>query len=101
MPSPLSIYIHIPFCKALCSYCAFNTYIDLAHLMPAYARAICAEMAYVADGCPARPVHSIYFGGGTPSLLTLAQFAQILRQLGASFALTDDCEISLEANPDD
>ncbi|MCY3574829.1 MAG: radical SAM family heme chaperone HemW [Chloroflexi bacterium] len=101
MPSPLSIYIHIPFCKALCSYCAFNTYIDLAHLMPAYARAICAELAYVADGCPARPVHSIYFGGGTPSLLTLAQFAQILRQLGASFALTDDCEISLEANPDD
>ncbi len=101
MLTPLSIYIHIPFCSARCSYCAFNTYIDLAHLIPAYVQAVCAELAHVADGCRARPVHTVYFGGGTPSLLAPAQFEQILRQLHDAFALTDDIEISLEANPDD
>lgn len=101
MQKPLSIYIHIPFCSARCSYCAFNTYIDLAHLIPAYVRAVCSELACAASCCPSRPVHTVYFGGGTPSLLSSAQFEQIMRQLHAAFALTDDIEISFEANPDD
>ncbi len=101
MSTPLSIYIHIPFCSARCSYCAFNTYIDLAHLIPAYARAVCAELAYAGRSSPSRPVHTVYFGGGTPSLLSPGQFEQIMRQLHAAFALSDDIEISLEANPDD
>ncbi len=101
MSTPLSIYIHIPFCNAHCSYCAFNTYIDLAHLIPAYVRAVCVELAYAGLSSPSRPVHSIYFGGGTPSLLSPGQFEQIMRQLQAAFALSDDIEISLEANPDD
>ncbi|MCY4464351.1 MAG: radical SAM family heme chaperone HemW [Chloroflexi bacterium] len=101
MPSPLSIYIHIPFCNARCSYCAFNTYIDLAHLIPAYVRAVCSELAYAASNCPTRPVHTVFFGGGTPSLLSAAQFEQIMRQLQDAFALAADIEISLEANPDD
>lgn len=101
MSTPLSVYIHIPFCTARCSYCAFNTYIDLAHLIPAYVRAVCAELAFAASSCPPRTVHTIYFGGGTPSLLSPAQFGLIMRQLHDGFALTDDIEISLEANPDD
>lgn len=101
MSTPLSIYIHIPFCNARCSYCAFNTYIDLAHLIPAYARAVCAELAYAGSNRASRPVHTVYFGGGTPSLLSPGQFEQIMRQLHDAFTLSDDIEISLEANPDD
>ncbi|MCY4146358.1 MAG: radical SAM family heme chaperone HemW [Chloroflexi bacterium] len=101
MPESLSIYIHIPFCNTRCGYCAFNTYTDLAQLIPAYARAVCIELAYAASSCPARPVHTIYFGGGTPSLLAPEQFEPIMRQLHDAFALADDIEISLEANPDD
>lgn len=101
MSKPLSIYIHIPFCNARCSYCAFNTYIDLAHLIPAYVRAVCAELACAASSCPSRLVHTVYFGGGTPSLLSPNQFEQIMRQLDDAFALSDAIEFSLEANPDD
>ena len=99
MPAPLSIYIHIPFCGARCSYCAFNTYTDLAHLAPAYVDAVCVELAHAANADSS--ARTVYFGGGTPSLLSARQFAQIMRQLRDSFALTEDAEISLEANPDD
>ena len=101
MPAPLSIYLHIPFCAVRCSYCAFNTYTDLAHLMPAYVKALCQEVARAGRICPPRPVQSIYFGGGTPSLLSAAHFEQIMRQLQESFAVDDCAEISLEANPED
>ena len=98
---PLSIYIHIPFCKVRCTYCAFNTYTDLEHLMPAYADALCAEMGYAARHNPHGAVHTVFFGGGTPSLLSPRQYDLILQMLGRRFALDDDAEISLEANPDD
>ncbi len=99
--SPHSIYLHIPFCSARCSYCAFNTYIDLAHLIPAYVDALCSEISAVAAGAPKRVIHTVYFGGGTPSLLTPAQFERLLECLHAAFDLSSACEISLEANPDD
>ena len=101
MTAPVSIYLHIPFCSARCSYCAFNTYTDLAHLMGDYVDALCRELDYAGSAAPPRPVHTVYFGGGTPSLLAPVQFAQIMRQLHDSFALAADAEISLEANPDD
>ena len=101
MPSPLSIYLHIPFCSVRCSYCAFNTYTDLAHLMGDYVDALCRELDYAGRAAPPRPAHTVYFGGGTPSLLSPAHFAQIMRQLHESFDLARDAEISLEANPDD
>lgn len=99
--SPHSIYLHIPFCSTRCTYCAFNTYIDLEQLIPAYVDALCREInAAAADGVK-REVHTIYFGGGTPSLLTPRQFERLLQRLRDSFALRPSCEISLEANPDD
>ncbi len=101
MLASLSIYIHIPFCSVRCSYCAFNTYTDLADLMEDYVDALCRELDFVGRASPLRPVHTVYFGGGTPSLLSPAQFAQIMGQLHRSFDLADDAEISLEANPDD
>ena len=99
--SPLSIYLHIPFCRARCSYCAFNTYTDLAQLIPAYVDALCSEISAVAAGAPKRAIHTVYFGGGTPSLLTLPQFERLLGRLHTAFDLSPACEISLEANPDD
>ena len=99
--SPLSIYLHIPFCSTRCTYCAFNTYIDLEHMIPAYVDALCNEISAVAAGAPNRAVHTVYFGGGTPSLLKPAQFERLLARLHGAFALSPTCEISLEANPDD
>jgi len=101
---PFSIYLHIPYCSVRCAYCDFNTYAGLEASMPAYARALAAEVqlvgkAYVAaHGQPAR-VHTIFFGGGTPSLLPLEAYTEIFNALRGHFALTPDCEITMEANP--
>ena len=99
--SPLSIYLHIPFCSTRCSYCAFNTYTDLAQLIPAYVDALGREISAAAAGAPKREVHTVYVGGGTPSLLTARQFERLLSRLRHAFDLSPTCEISLEANPDD
>ena len=99
--SGISIYLHIPFCSVRCSYCAFNTYTDLARLIPAYIDAICKDLAYAAETCSGKRVQTIYFGGGTPSLLTALQFEKILQQLSRRFRIEDDVETTLEANPDD
>ncbi|MDE2748651.1 MAG: radical SAM family heme chaperone HemW [Chloroflexota bacterium] len=99
--SALSIYIHVPFCSVRCSYCAFNTYTDLEHLIPAYVDALCRELKWLASRAADRRIHTVYFGGGTPSRLSPAQFEQVLRQLHDSYSIDDDAEISLEANPDD
>lgn len=99
--SPLSIYLHIPFCSTRCSYCAFNTYTDLAHLMPAYVDALCSEISAVADAAPKRELQTVYVGGGTPSLLTPLHFERLLERLYDGFDINSTCEISLEANPDD
>ena len=98
---PLSIYIHIPFCSVRCGYCAFNTYTNMEELIPAYVDAVCRELGAVGAINPHEAAHSVYFGGGTPSLLTARQIDRLLREINDSFALSDDVEISLEANPDD
>ncbi len=99
--SPLSIYLHIPFCSTRCSYCAFNTFTDLAHLVPDYVDALCREIRAAADDGRKREAHTIYFGGGTPSLLTPRHFERLLECLRDAFDMGPTCEISLEANPDD
>jgi oxygen-independent coproporphyrinogen-3 oxidase len=95
-----SLYFHIPFCVRRCAYCDFNTYAGHASLIPAYVKALCREIEIVARAAPARLIaHTIFFGGGTPSLLTAAQFESILKVVQDSFDLTPQAEISLEANP--
>jgi oxygen-independent coproporphyrinogen-3 oxidase len=94
----LSVYLHIPFCNVRCHYCAFNIYTDHRQIFDAYIDAVKDEISRLASG---QPVHSIYFGGGTPSLLTTAQIARLLDHLRAELTLTADCEITLEANPGD
>ena len=93
-------YLHIPFCAARCAYCDFNTYAGLADLAEPYARALVREIDLVASSAPA-PIHvpTVFFGGGTPSLMPLPRLAEILAALRRGFVLADDCEITLEANP--
>jgi oxygen-independent coproporphyrinogen III oxidase len=93
-----SLYIHIPFCTSKCTYCAFNTYINLENLIPRFVEALCHEISLVGDG---QPVHTIFFGGGTPSLLTPEQFNAILHQIQIAFDVKTDAEITSEANPND
>jgi len=95
-----SVYLHVPFCKQRCSYCDFNTYAGMESLIPEYVDALCSEIQYLSDSCNERlPVHTIYFGGGTPSLLSVDQVEHILNILGSCFDLQPDFEASLEANP--
>ena len=75
---PLSIYLHIPFCQQRCGYCDFNTYAGLGKLIPAYVDALASEVQFYGDLHQAQgsaPVHTIYFGGGTPSLLSAINLA--------------------------
>jgi oxygen-independent coproporphyrinogen-3 oxidase len=102
----LSLYLAIPFCQVRCAYCDFNTYAGLDDLMTPYARALAQEIRMVGDASQklsgqgrTRAVHTIFFGGGTPSLVPLGLYADIFSALRESFELTSDCEMTLEANP--
>jgi oxygen-independent coproporphyrinogen III oxidase len=94
-----SIYIHIPFCSHRCGYCDFNTYAGLEDLIAPYTQALCAEIEYIATSSPPLPAHTIFFGGGTPSLLPAAEVKRILLALSKAFDFSPLIEISLEANP--
>ncbi|HEY2980583.1 MAG TPA: radical SAM family heme chaperone HemW [Anaerolineales bacterium] len=94
-----SLYLHIPFCRHRCAYCDFNTYAKQESLIPAYVKALCREIEIVAESSPGRlELHTIFFGGGTPTLMTPAQYAEILGAIERHFELTEP-EISTEANP--
>jgi oxygen-independent coproporphyrinogen-3 oxidase len=99
-----ALYIHVPFCHTRCYYCDFNTYAGILPMREPYVRALLTEinlagrMAQHADGTLRRS-RSIFFGGGTPSLLSVSQITRILNACHQSFAVDQDAEISLEANP--
>ena len=102
----LGIYIHVPFCASKCPYCDFYSHCDRA-LIPDYADAVCGELlslrrtAAAADCADAktRETVSVYFGGGTPSLLPPEQLSRILDTVRRAYRLTPDAEITLECNP--
>jgi oxygen-independent coproporphyrinogen-3 oxidase len=95
---PLAVYFHIPFCRTRCTYCAFNTYVGLSNYIIPYMRALRRELVLVA-GSSQPVVSTIYFGGGTPSLIPVVELEATLRACAKTFSLTPDVEISLEANP--
>ncbi len=101
MSQPLSLYLHIPFCHSKCTYCAFNTYIRLEHLISPFVEALQAELRCCAPGVAGRSVHTVFFGGGTPSLLQPQQLADILRTIQLCYDVDSSVEVSLEANPND
>lgn len=95
-----SLYIHIPFCKHRCGYCDFNTYAGLQRLIPAYTQAICDEIKFLSGSANKRiPIHTIYFGGGTPSLLAEHDLERILMAIHDDLDLAEGAETSIEANP--
>lgn len=93
------VYIHIPFCKQACTYCDFHFTTSLKYADEMVA-AICTEIELKKKRIN-EPIGSIYFGGGTPSVVSSALLGKIFNQLEKSFTITSDAEITLEANPDD
>lgn len=93
----LGLYVHIPFCSAICNYCNFNRGLFDAGLKERYVAALLAEIRRSADGSPA---DTVFFGGGTPSLLDPSEVATIIDACRQSWALSSDAEITLEANPE-
>jgi oxygen-independent coproporphyrinogen-3 oxidase len=94
-----SLYMHIPFCRQRCSYCDFNTYTTLGDLKVAYTSALADEIEQVSQGVR-RSAHTVYMGGGTPSIMPVEQIEVILRAINDGFLLEEQTEITLEANPD-
>lgn len=100
---PVGLYLHIPFCSYRCSYCDFNTYTSLGDLKTVYADALCTEIEQVGGETPAghrRPVKTIFFGGGTPSLMSSDQIGRILNTVRTQFDLDPTAEVTMEANPE-
>jgi oxygen-independent coproporphyrinogen-3 oxidase len=93
----LGLYVHIPFCSAICSYCNFNRGLFDAVLKERYVAALLAEIAEAGDGSPA---DTIYFGGGTPSLLEPFEVRAIIEKCRQAWEVATDAEITLEANPE-
>lgn len=94
------LYLHIPFCRRKCPYCAFVSRAGNDADIDAYVKLLIEEMHMArADAAPQRPLDSLYLGGGTPSLLQPGQAGQLLKQASQLFGLTSDAEITLEANP--
>jgi oxygen-independent coproporphyrinogen III oxidase len=93
----IGIYIHIPFCKSICPYCDFDRQAHGFERIPRYVDALVSDIRRAHP----RTAHSIFFGGGTPSLLTAEQVGSILSACRESVGLSGDAEITLEANPGD
>lgn len=93
----LGLYLHIPFCQAICSYCNFARGLQDAPLMRRYVAALAREIAAAGDG---RPADTIFFGGGTPSLLEPAEVRRLVDACRRGFQLTPGAEVTLEANPE-
>jgi oxygen-independent coproporphyrinogen-3 oxidase len=96
----LGLYVHIPFCAAICSYCNFNRGLFDAALSASYVDALTAEIAAAGAALSRRPADTLYFGGGTPSILAPGQVARVVDACARAFALSADCEITLEVNPE-
>ena len=98
--APFGVYIHWPFCLSKCPYCDFNSHVRQAGIdEPRYVKAFAAEIAATAARIPGRTVSTIFFGGGTPSLMDPATVGAILETIGRHWTIAPDAEITLEANP--
>ena len=97
----LSVYIHVPFCVRRCLYCDFITYAGQQAWMPAYVEAAIKEVHWLGRSRAKtdEPAQTVYFGGGTPSLLSIEQVKALLTAVDLSFGLMENAEITLEANP--
>ena len=96
---PLSLYLHIPFCVRKCAYCDFPSYAGREKELPSYVEALKREIMEAGRKWPDRRVETVFFGGGTPSILTGRQMKELMNAVFSSFSISPDAEISMEANP--
>jgi oxygen-independent coproporphyrinogen-3 oxidase len=96
---PLAVYIHWPFCVSKCPYCDFNSHVRATIDEAGWRDALLADLAHEAALLPGRRVTSIFFGGGTPSLMDPATTGAVIDAVARHWSLDEDCEITLEANP--
>jgi putative oxygen-independent coproporphyrinogen III oxidase len=96
---PLSLYVHWPFCRSKCPYCDFNSHVREAIDEAGWCRALLAELDHYADQTRGRTLSTIFFGGGTPSLMAPATVDAVLDHAARHWPLAADIEITLEANP--
>ena len=102
------VYLHVPFCRVRCGYCDFNTYTATElrgvkqsdYASQAVLEVEGASRILTASGVPERPVATVFFGGGTPTLLPVTDLAKMLGAVRDQWGLTDDAEVTTEANPD-
>jgi oxygen-independent coproporphyrinogen-3 oxidase len=103
MAPVLGLYVHVPFCSAICNYCNFNRGLFDADLKERYVGALLSEISTGSEarhGAGRLPADTIYFGGGTPSLLEPAEIERIIRACEGRFDVASDREVTLEANPE-
>ncbi len=96
---PLALYIHWPFCLSRCPYCDFNAHVRDVIPQQRFRAALRRELAWEAERLGRRPLRSIFFGGGTPSLMEPETVGLLLEDVGALFSVQNDLEVTLEANP--
>lgn len=99
MAEPLALYVHWPFCVSKCPYCDFNSHVRESVDQAVWRAALLADLRHEAALLPGRTVSSIFFGGGTPSLMRPATVAAVIAEAEVLWGLAEDCEITLEANP--
>lgn len=96
----LGVYVHIPFCKSKCAYCDFYSLANCQALMDPYVKALCAHFRESARFDKKYTVDTVYFGGGTPSLLGARRLKRLIKELMKDFTVSRTAEITIEANPD-
>ena len=97
----ISLYIHIPFCETKCPYCDFNTYAKIESLIPSYVVALCSEIRQWGNLLGRPTVHTVFFGGGTPSYLPSSDIASVMEAVYTAFNVEPESEVTIEANPGD
>ena len=98
----MGLYVHIPFCKQKCIYCDFPAYQNLQDYYETYVYALVQEMDLWVSEHPeskSKPIDTIYFGGGTPTELSIQQLQMIVDKIKSTFTITDDCHMTIESNP--
>src|SRR5580765_3923250 len=96
---PLALYVHWPFCVSKCPYCDFNSHVRASTDQDAWREALLADLAYETRLLSGRKLTSIFFGGGTPSLMEPATVAAVIDAATTYWTPSPDIEITLEANP--
>jgi oxygen-independent coproporphyrinogen-3 oxidase len=99
LEGPTALYVHWPFCVSKCPYCDFNSHVRESVDQAAWREALLRDLAWEAEAWPRGPLASIFFGGGTPSLMEPATVAALIESADRHWGLAQDIEITLEANP--